>query len=91
MFATDYFAQDYYAPDYFPPGVITDIEITLPQPPPGGGDSRGGLSYKPSYKPKYKPLELPAEQIDENLDQILREDQEILEFIEVILAMGILE
>lgn len=68
--------------------VIDEIVITVPGP--GGGDSRkGGLSYKPHYKP----IDLPAEDFEDIAlrEQIIREDQELLEFIQVIMAMGILK
>lgn len=68
--------------------VIDEVVITVPGP--GGGDSRkGGLSYKPYYKP----IDLPAEDFEnaELREQIIREDQELLEFIQVIMAMGIIK
>ena len=55
-------------------------------PPPSTGGSPGGVRRRKKYAP---PIEDTIRD-HERLDQILREDEEIIEFIKVILTKGLI-
>lgn len=82
MFGPSFFGASHYGADYFPPsGSFVPEEPTV-----GGGQGRR-RTYDPYWHERRKKKELP----DTLRERILQDDQEVMDFIQILAATGILD
>lgn len=77
MFGPAYFGTSYFGAAYFPPGLQVEIELPPPTYP--------GSGYSEPRRP-----EPDREELEKRL-KILKDDQEVLEILQIIVMSGMLE